>query len=417
MAEVMEMLALSPTMEEGVLAEWHKSEGDAVEEGEVLADVETDKATMEMESFFSGVVLKLLAEDGATVRVGDPLVIIGEEGEDVSELVEELDSGEAPSEPAEEPEEPEEEAQEVQEVQESTREGGRLKASPLARRIAEDKGLNLSDISGSGPGGRIIKRDVEAAEKPAERPAARAPSAELAGVDVSFVPGEATRLSQMRKTIARRLVEVWQTTPHFYLTRQIDMGSLMERRSEINDQLAAAESGVKISVNDLIVKAAALALAEYPAMNVAFTDEGLYHFDEVNIGVAVAVDEGLITPTVREADKKTVGTIATEIRELAGRAREGRLTPEEYSAHTFSISNLGMYDIDEFLAVINPPDAAILACGSVKDVPVVEDGELAVGTRMKVSLACDHRAVDGAVGAEFLQVFVRYLENPMLMFV
>ncbi len=421
MAEVMEMLALSPTMEEGVLAEWLKDEGDSVEEGEVLAEVETDKATMEMESFFSGVVLKLLAQDGATVKVGDPLVIIGEEGEDISELVEELQSGAAaPSESAAKEEKAPEGGEETEQAAEAegapasrAADGGRIKASPLARRIAEDKGLNLRDISGSGPGGRIIKRDVEAAEKPARR----APAAELVGSDVSFVPGETTRLSQMRKTIARRLVEVWQSTPHFYLTRQVDMASMMERRKEINDQLAAAEAGLKISVNDLIVKAAAMALADYPKMNVAFTPDGLYHFDEVNIGVAVAVEEGLITPTVRNAHDKSLGTIAREIRELAGRAREGRLTPEEYSAHTFSISKLGMYDIDEFLAVINPPDAAILACGSVQQIPVVEDGELTVGTRMKISLACDHRAVDGAVGAEFLQVLVRYLENPMLLFV
>ncbi len=421
MAEVMEMLALSPTMEEGVLAQWLKDEGDSVEEGDVLAEVETDKATMEMESFFSGIVLKLLAPDGATVKVGDPLVIIGEEGEDVSELVDELHSG-AASEPAEEPPEDAdgdegkgETAEEPSPAAEAQQpdDGRRLKASPLARRIAEDRGLNLRDISGSGPGGRIIKRDVESAEKPA----AKRPAAELVGADVSFVPGEAKPLSQMRKTIARRLVEVWQSTPHFYLTREIDMALAMQRRKEVNQQLAEAEAELKISVNDLIVKAAALALASYPKMNVAFTDEGLYHFDEVNIGVAVAVEEGLITPTVRNADQKSVGAITREIRELAGRAREGRLTPEEYSAHTFSISNLGMYSIDEFMAVINPPDAAILACGSVKKVPVVEDGELAIGTRMKVSLACDHRAVDGAVGAEFLEHLVRNLENPMLLFV
>lgn len=429
MAEVMEMLALSPTMEEGVLAQWLKDEGDSVEEGDVLAEVETDKATMEMESFFSGTVLKLLAADGATVKVGDPLVIIGEEGEDVSGLIEKLGSkGAAAEEPAQESKEEADTAESDRDTgeegasasvtEESTdRAGdGRLKVSPLARRIAEDRGLNLRDIDGSGPGGRIIKRDVESAEKPSAPRAGKA-QAELVGADVSFVSGEAKPLSQMRKTIARRLVEVWQSTPHFYLTRDVDMARAMKRRKEVNRQLAEAEAGLKISVNDLIVKAAALALASYPKMNVAFTDDGLYHFDEVNIGVAVAVDEGLITPTVRKADQKSVGAITREIRELAGRAREGRLTPEEYSSHTFSISNLGMYGIDEFMAVINPPDAAILACGSVKKVPVVEDDELTIGTRMKISLACDHRAVDGAVGAEFLQHLVQNLENPMLLFV
>lgn len=432
MADVMEMLALSPTMDEGVLAEWKVEEGDTVEEGEVIADVETDKATMEMESFHDGTVLKLLVDAGSTVEVGDPLIIIGEEGEDISDALDGFESGgDTASEDAEEadsaPDDSEESAPEESASDEPAKDepetGGderRLKASPLARRMAEDKGLNLRDIDGSGPGGRIIKRDIEAAEEAkaeAPKPTTEAPAGELSGSDVSFVPGETESLSQMRKTIARRLVEVWQTTPHFYLTREIDMGPLMERRAEINDQLESAEADLKISVNDLIVKASAAALEAYPDMNVAFTDDGLYHFDEVNVGVAVAVDEGLITPTVKNADQKSVGSIAREIREMAGRAREGKLAPEEYSSHTFSVSNLGMYDIDEFMAVINPPDAAILACGTVQEKPVVEDGELAVGTRMKVSLACDHRAVDGAVGAEFLQELVRRLENPMTLLV
>ncbi len=424
MAEVMEMLALSPTMEEGVLAEWLKNEGDAVDEGEVLAEVETDKATMEMESFYSGTVLKLLADAGSTVNVGDPLVIIGDEGEDISELLDELAGG-APAEEAKEEAKPEaeeqpEEADEAEAPQpaEGPEDGRRIKASPLARRMAEDKEIELSRVEGSGPGGRIIKRDIEAAEKapPAER-RAPAPTAELTGVDVSFVPGEAERLSQMRKTIARRLVQVWQTTPHFYLTREIDMAPIMKHRADINAQLADSGAELKLSVNDMIVKAAAVALSRYPDLNVAFTDEGLYRFDEINVGVAVAIDQGLITPTIKNADQKSLGAISREIRELAGRAHEGQLTPEEYSAHTFSISNLGMYGIDEFMAVINPPDAAILACGAVKEVPVVEDGELTVGTRMKVSLACDHRAVDGAVGAEWLAEFVALLENPMMLLV
>jgi pyruvate dehydrogenase E2 component (dihydrolipoamide acetyltransferase) len=385
--------------------------------------VETDKATMEMESFHSGTILKVLADGGSTVKVGDPLVIIGEEGEDISDLLDQLGGGGAPAtkaseEKAEAAEAPKEEAEQKssEAVATTTEDGGRIKVSPLARRIAEDKGLNLANIDGSGPGGRIIKRDVEGAKaEEAPQAAAAAPMGELTGSDVSFVPGEKQRLSQMRKTIAKRLVQVWQTTPHFYLTRQVDMGPLMAHRKQINDQLAAAEAGIKISVNDFIVKAAAAALAEYPAMNVAFVGDGVYEFDEVNVGVAVAIDQGLITPTVRNADQKSVGTISREIRELAGRAREGKLAPEEYSAHTFSVSNLGMYDIDEFMAVINPPDSAILACGTVKDVPVVEDGELTVGTRMKISLACDHRSVDGAVGAEFLQALVRYLETPMML--
>ncbi len=434
MAEIMEMLALSPTMEEGVLAEWLKEEGDAVEEGEVLAEVETDKATMEMESFHSGTILKLFVEAGATVTVGDPLVIIGEEGEDISDLVDGAGST-SPTDAGDESDDSQEDAEDEHVDEEESAspapvstsdDGGRIKSSPLARRIADDEGVALELIDGSGPGGRIIKRDVEAAIEagvgdevaPSEEGAQPAVAGVLDNVgDLSFVDGETERLSQMRKTIAKRLVGVWQTTPHFYLTRSVDMGPLMARRAEINDQLKAAEAGVKLSVNDLIVKACATALANYPAMNVAFTKDGLYRFSEVNIGVAVAVDEGLITPTVRNADAKSAGAISKEIRELAGRAREGQLAPEEYGAHTFSVSNLGMYDIDEFLAVINAPDAGILACGTVKDVPVVEDGELAVGTRMKVSLACDHRAVDGAVGAEFLDEVVTLLENPMMLLV
>lgn len=421
MADVMEMLALSPTMDEGVLAEWHKQEGDSVDEGEVIADVETDKATMEMESFHSGTVLKILADAGSTVEVGAPLIVIGEEGEDISDLLDGLEDGkaaEAAGAPEPEETEPEPAPEEDEKPAAAAGKAGdeRLKASPLARRMAEDKGLDLHRIDGSGPGGRIIKRDIEAAEKAPPKRAAAAPEG-LVGADVSYVPGEAEPLNQMRKAIAERMTGVWQTTPHFYLTRQIDMGPIMSHRKSVNDQLADSQSDLKISVNDLIVKAAAAALAAYPRMNVAFTDEGTYRFDEINIGVAVAIEEGLITPTVRNADEKSVGSIAREIRELAGRAREGKLAPEEYSAHTFSVSNLGMYDIDEFMAVINPPDAAILACGAVKDVPVVEDGELTVGTRMKVTLACDHRVVDGAVGAEFLQELVRFLEHPMMLLV
>lgn len=422
MAHVMEMLALSPTMEEGTLAGWLKEEGDSIEEGDILAEVETDKATMELESFYSGTVLKLLAEPGDAIRVGAPLAIIGEEGEDISDL---LEGGEqaAPAEAAEvaeqEPAAEEEEAPAAKPAA-AAEDGRRLKVSPLARRMAEEKGLDLSTLEGSGPGGRIIKRDVEQAKAaPAAKPAAatrRAPS-ELVGVDVSYVPGQAEPLSQMRKTIARRLGEVWQTTPHFYLTKEIDMGPAMARRKEINDQLVAADAGFKISVNDMIIKACALAIADYPAMNVAFLGEEVYHFDEINIGVAVAVDEGLITPTIKSADKKSLGSIAKEIRELAGRARDMRLMPEEYSSHTLSVTNLGMYGIDEFMAVINAPDPAILACGAVKKVPVVVDDELTIGTRMKVSLACDHRVIDGAVGAEFLQVLQRYLENPMMLII
>lgn len=424
MAEVMEMLALSPTMEEGTLVEWLKKEGDTVEEGELLAEVETDKATMEMESFFGGTILKLLVEAGATVKVGDPLAIIGKPGEDISSLVggeaaaaapaAEAPKAEAASEPA-----PKETAAAPAAKTVAQEAGdGRLKASPLARRMAEDAGIALENITGSGPQGRIVKSDVEQAmASPAPSVSAQrsaAASSELAAGDVKR---SEICLTQMRKTIARRLAQVWQSTPHFFLTMDIDMGPAMAQRKLINEQIAAAGGDWKVSVNDMIIKACANALANFPQMNVGYENEQLFQFEEVNIGVAVAIEDGLITPTIRNADAKSLGAIAREARELAIRAREKKLRPEEYSSHTFSISNLGMYDIDEFTAVLNAPDAGILACGAVKQVPVVKDGELTVGTRMKITLSCDHRAVDGAVGASFLKEVRSLLENPILMMV
>lgn len=426
MAEVMEMLALSPTMEEGTLVEWLKKEGDTVAEGELLAEVETDKATMEMESFFGGTVLKLLVEAGATVKVGDPLAIIGKPGEDISGLVGGGESVKSES----KQEAPKSEAVAVSEASApepktaaaETGTDGRLKASPLARRMAQDAGISLEDIAGSGPQGRIVKSDIEQAiatpaMKPGSKPSAVAASSGPGVLAAGGVARTELGLSQMRKTIARRLVQVWQSTPHFFLTMDIDMEPAMAQRKLINEQIAAAGGDYKISVNDLIIKACANALARYPQMNVGFENDQLFQFDEVNIGVAVAVEEGLITPTIRDADVKSLGAIAREARELAGRARDKKLRPEEYSSHTFSISNLGMYDIDNFMAVLNPPDAGILACGSVQQVPVVKNGELTVGTRMKVTLSCDHRAVDGAVGASFLKEVRTLLENPILMMV
>jgi pyruvate dehydrogenase E2 component (dihydrolipoamide acetyltransferase) len=426
MAEVVEMLALSPTMDEGTIAEWTKSEGEHVEEGEVIADVETDKATMEMESFFEGTLLKLLVKEGDAVEVGQPIAIIGDEGEDISELLDELESGAGDSDDEDTGQDEEAATEEPQadEQAETTDEDAdqttgappdreRIFASPLARRIAEEKGLQLENIAGSGPNGRIIKADVESAEpkkKPARRPTAAAEAPEE-------LVGEEKPLSQMRKTIARRLQESWQNAPHFMLTIDVDMADAMAKRSEINEGLAAADADVKISVNDLIVKASALALEQFPQVNVSFQGDHIAHYDTSNIGVAVAVEEGLVTPVIRNAETKSLSEISRETRELARRARDKDLMPEDYSGGTFTVSNLGMYGIDHFTAVINPPQSAILACGAVKQVPVVEDGELTVGTRMKVTLSCDHRAVDGATGSEFLQVLVRLLENPLLMLV
>ncbi len=421
MAELITMLALSPTMDEGTLVEWLKKEGDSVSEGELIAEIETDKATMEMESFHDGVLLKLLAAKGDALPVGAPLAVIGQKNEDISDLLASLKSGTpakaaaepapatvaaaspvttpaTPASPASAPASPED---------------GRMKVSPVARKMAVEAGLNLSSVSGSGPGGRIVMRDIEEA---IARPATAKVSAAAIAAPADAAPTKLP-LSQMRKTIARRLVEVWTTTPHFYVTAEFDMAKTMAQRKEINEGLAASGSGVKVSVNDMIIKASALALKAYPKVNVSFQGDHLVQYADVHIGIAVAVDDGLITPVIRNADLKSLSTIATEVRELAGRAREKRLKPNEYSGGTFSISNLGMFGIDEFSAIINPPEAAILACGAVQDIPVVVDGEVRVGTRMRVTLSCDHRAVDGAAGAGFLLELRKFLENPILMLI
>lgn len=427
MAEVVTMLALSPTMDEGTLAEWTIKEGDVVEEGQVIAEVETDKATMEMESFFDGTVLKLMVADGDAIPVGDAMAIIGEEGEDISALLKELEGGAAAA--AEDA--PDEDASAQADAKEDAAPAaakkpaaggasdGRVKSSPLARRIASDAGLELSELTGSGPSGRIIKRDVEAAieAKKSQQALASSKTAAPAGAS-ELAEGTEVKLSQMRKTIAKRLQSVWESTPHFTLTMDIDMGAAMAKRKEINAGLKAAEINAKVSVNDLIVKACAVALQEFPAMNVSYQGDHLLQFDDVHIGVAVAIEEGLITPTIRFANQKGLRRISEEVRELAGRAQNMKLKPEEYTGGTFTVSNLGMFGIEHFMAIINPPQAGILACGAVKKVPVVnDDGELAVGTRMKVTLSCDHRAVDGAVGAEFLTHVKRLLETPLLLMV
>ena len=457
MAEVITLLALTPTMEEGTLAEWLKPEGEPVEEGEIIAEVETDKATMEMESFFEGTMLKVLVKPGDTVAVGAPLAVVGQEGEDIGSLLADLQSGggnvsedqvaagsveeresreerndkqtarekatRPPSEPSstrdvsgDEHRPPLTQRAEGQ-GQEQEESGTRIRVSPLARRIAEERGLDLRQLAGSGPSGRIIKRDVESAQRPQQQqqPSAKAPSS--GAVAQAPEGGVRAPLSQMRKTIARRLTEVWQATPHFFLTRSIDMAPAMKQRKHINEQLAAAGIETKISVNDLIIKACAVALRRYPAMNVSFQGDHLVEHADVHIGVAVAIEDGLITPKIAHADRKSLTAVASEVRELMGRARDKKLRPEEYTGSTFTLSNLGMFGIEEFTAIINPPEAGILACGAVEKIPVVQDDALTVGTRMKVTLSCDHRAVDGATGAQFLQELARILESPVLLMV
>ena len=439
MAEVITMLALSPTMEEGTIAAWLKAEGESVEEGEIIAEIETDKATMEMESFFEGTVLKVLVKDGDTVPVGAPMAVIGEAGEDPEEALAGLGGGgQATQGSADDAGSEDQAAEQAQASSSDTSaapaassdtDGKRIKASPLARRIAADNDLDLAAVKGTGPGGRIIRADVEdaiesGASSAASSSAPARQAAPVAAPGEPLVVGEMPDasasfepMSQMRKTIARRMTQVWANTPFFYLTMEIDMGPAMAKRKEFNNDLAAAEVDAKISVNDMIVKACALALRDYPRMNTAYAGDELATFDQVHIGVAVALDEGLITPTLRDADKKSLVAISRETRELATKARDKKLKPGEYGGSTFSISNLGMYGIDHFQAVINPPESGILACGAVQQVPVVKDGELTVGTRMKVTLTCDHRAVDGAIGAEFLRRIKKMLEHPTLLLI
>ena len=442
MATKVYMEALSPTMEEGRISSWLKNEGDEVTEGDVLAEVETDKATMELSARGAGVLRKRMLDEGGVANVGDVIAVIAAEDEDISDLAGGEPSGDGDAGAAEAPEKDEKKEKkeeekpeakkaggEVQETKERAepartetgngkRDGGRVKASPLARRLAEESGLELGSVEGSGPGGRIVKRDIEAALE-GGAPAAEAEMApEVAVPTPEAGPAEGAAyedvpLSQMRKTIARRLSQSIGPVPHFFLTREVDMSEGMRLRKRLNERFA--DEGRKASVNDLVVKAAAMALRRHPWVNAAWTGDAVRKFNVVHIGIAVAVEEGLITPVVRDADRKGVMEIGAEVRELAGRARDKKLKPEEYSGSTFSISNLGMFGIEEFTAVINPPEAAILAVGAVKEKPVAVDGAVLVQPRMRITLSCDHRVIDGATGAEFLQTLVAYLEDPMMM--
>ena len=414
MAEIVRMPKLSDTMTEGVVASWLKQVGDEVESGEILAEIETDKATMEFESFFDGVLLHIGVEQGSTAPVDSLLCILGEKGEDISAVLEE--AAKAPA--AEAPAEPEAPAPAPAPVTAPApapapapvaaapapapvvpSANGRLKASPLARKLAEERGLNVSMIPGSGDGGRVVKRDVEAYQ-------AQGAGAPVQGVERFTEVG----ISQMRKTIARRLSESKFSAPHFYLTLSVDMGAAMTTRKAINDG-----GEVKISFNDMVVKAAALALKKHPVVNSSWLGDRIRFNEHVHIGVAVSVDEGLLVPVVRHADLKRMSQIGAEVKDYAGKARDKKLQPSDWEGNTFTISNLGMFGIDEFTAIINAPDSCILAVGGINAVPVVKDGAVVPGHVMKVTLSCDHRSVDGASGAAFLQDFKNYLENPVQM--
>ncbi len=427
------MEALSPTMEEGRLVEWKKQEGEAVAVGDVLAEVETDKAVMELVARAGGTLLKQMVPAGTTVPVSETVAVIGEAGESV-----EAAGGKAADKKPAAPKAAE--AQGTQPTPDrnrptsmppapaagpaadangqpdaaprpaaapaASRSAGRVKASPLARRMAAERGLDISAVAGTGPEGRVIARDVEGSRPTPAPAAARAPAPRVPGGQ----PYEDVPLSQIRKTIARRLSQSSGPIPTFYLTREVDM----ERAGEAREALLAA-GGEKVSFNDIILKAVAMALRQHPECNAWWQDDHIRYWNEVHVSMAVAIEEGLITPVIRHTDLKTLREIAAESRDLAARARERKLAPDEYTGGTFSVSNLGMLDIEEFTAVINPPEAGILAVGRMAEQPVVHDGAVTIRRRMRITMSCDHRVIDGATGARFLQTLTRMLENPLAL--
>ena len=414
MAEIVRMPRLSDTMTEGTVAKWHKKVGDAISEGDLLAEIETDKATMEFESFQEGVLLHIGVQEASTAPVDCILAILGEEGEDVSAVIE-ADAAPVIEEKIEEPKqvkkdtpvkiEPETPKASSIVVESSpsavfpvSTSNGRVKASPLAKRLAKEKGVDISQISGSGEGGRVVKRDVDNYQSGVIRTG-------LTEERYSEEP-----VSQMRKTIARRLSESKFTAPHFYLSISVNMDNAISSRKAINAKL-----GHKISFNDIIVKASAMSLREHPTVNSSWRGDVIRRNEHVNVGVAVAVEDGLLVPVVRYTDTKTLSEISKEVKAFAQGAKEKKLQPTDWEGSTFTISNLGMFGIDEFTAIINTPDACILAVGGIQQIPVVKDGQVVPGNVMKLNLSCDHRVVDGASGAAFLNTLKTYLQNPVTM--
>ncbi|MCR9240769.1 MAG: pyruvate dehydrogenase complex dihydrolipoamide acetyltransferase [Rhodobiaceae bacterium] len=414
------MPALSPTMEEGTLAKWLVKEGDEVRSGDLIAEIETDKATMEVEAVDEGTVGKLLVAEGTEgVPVNEPIAVILEEGEDASAAESLAAPTSAPAAPAEKSPAPDTKPAKAADAPAPAKEkpaGGRVFASPLAKRIAKDKGIDLSAVTGSGPRGRIVKADVEAAPKTAERAASKTQAA-MSSIDARAFYEEGTYdeipLNSMRKTIARRLTQSKQEIPHYYLTIDCVLDELLKVRKHLNAE--GADAGVKLSVNDFIVRAAALALKKVPEANVSFADDALLQHHHSDVGIAVALEGGLITPIIRRADEKGLAEISAEAKELAARARDKKLSPAEFAGGSFSVSNLGMFGIKNFTAVINPPQAAIMAVGAGEPRPIIVDGEVKAATVMTVTLSCDHRAIDGALGAQLLAAFKSYIEYPPSM--
>jgi pyruvate dehydrogenase E2 component (dihydrolipoamide acetyltransferase) len=424
------MPALSPTMEEGTLAKWHVKEGDTVSSGDIMAEIETDKATMEFEAVDEGVIGKILVAEGTEgVKVNDVIAVLLEDGEsadDIGDVSAGSSAAPAPSSP--EPAQSAAPAADKPAPAAPAKDGQRIFATPLARRIAADKGLDLTAISGSGPHGRIVKADVESATAAPKAPAAKAdapaaaagaamasgPSTDVVLKTYADRPFEEVKLDGMRKTIAARLTEAKQSVPHFYLRRDIQLDALLKFRSQLNKQLEPR--GVKLSVNDFIIKACALALQRVPEANAVWAGDRTLRFEKSDVAVAVAIEGGLFTPVLRDAEMKSLSALSAEMKDLAGRARERKLAPHEFQGGSFAISNLGMFGIDNFDAIINPPHAAILAVGAGAKKPIVgADGELTVGTVMSTTLSVDHRVIDGAMGADLLNAIKDNLENPMTM--
>ena len=428
MATPILMPALSPTMTEGTIAKWLKAEGDTVQSGDLLAEIETDKATMELEAIEEGILGKIIAHEGSEgIPVNEPIAVMLEEGEDAS-AADSVTVGGAAVAPAAKPA-----PAQATVPAAATPSGSRMFVSPLAKRLAADCGLDLSSINGSGPHGRIVKRDVEVAQAAGPQPAAVpsqevVPAAQVPAVqEATLVPAPAappampgqefTEIphNNMRKVIATRLYESKQNVPHFYLTVECEIGNLLAMRKDLNGRAPEGEGAYRISVNDFVIRAVALSMKKVPMVNVSWTDAAMRQYKDIDVSVAVAIEGGLITPIVKNADQKGLAEISVEMKDLASRAKDGKLAPEEYQGGGFSISNLGMFGVKEFSAIINPPQSCILAVGAGEQRAVVKDGALSIANMMSCTLSVDHRAVDGALGAEFLQVFKAMIEDPLTM--
>jgi pyruvate dehydrogenase E2 component (dihydrolipoamide acetyltransferase) len=433
MAETIKMPKLGFDMAEGVLVRWLKEVGEPVSKGEVLAEIETDKATVEVESPFSGVVLQLIVSEGDVIPVNDPIAVVGEEGEEVDDLTstdeeksskdekksskgEEKSSKDESQKSAEESETAEAEDRETDESQSSTsnQQSESVKASPLAKKIARDKGVDLGSVAGSGPGGRIVRRDIEKALDSDKASKVESKTPDTRKIEYSKLADESIQTTKLRQAIGRRMVESKTTIPHFYVTHEYKMEALMELRKQVNGYLPEGE---KLSVNDFILKAVALSLREFPNLNATLDGDKVIRKGGVNVGVAVTVPGGLMTVVVKDTDQKPVRLISSEVKAMATRARDGKIKPEDVDDSTFSTSNLGMYDVEDFIAIINPPEAAILAISSAREVPVIENGQVVPGWRMKATISVDHRVSDGAEAAQFMQALAKYLEEPVRMLV